>query len=112
MEHLVTFVTDAQISNNPWVSYSYHILPMVKISSQNITQRETKTRGLGDMSSRCSPDCCDGGSNRHPVNVGCSFFKYTNDGLSHHTNQRHQHRKCVRETNLHFTVILGATLHK
>ena len=48
-------------------------------------------------------------ANTGDANVGCSFFRYMNDDLRNHTNQRHGLGKT---TNLHYTAILGATLLK
>ena len=67
--------------------------------NQNITQRETQEKCLGDMISRCSPDSQHGGSERHPPNVGCSFFRYMNDDLRNHTNQRRKHKTWTMEGN-------------
>ena len=51
------------------------------------------------MIGRCFPDSQHGVPSGHPANVGCSFFRYTSDDLSNHTNQRHQHRKWHKEAN-------------
>ena len=83
-------MSGAQILNNPWFWYSHNIPPMIKISNHNITQRGTQATGLGVMIGRCSPDSQHVRSDRHPANVGCSFFRYTNEPRNH-TNQR---RKC------------------
>ena len=84
-------MSGTQIINNTWVCYSHNIQRMIKMSNQNITQSGTQARGLGVMISRYSPDNQLGGPVRHPVSVGFSFFKYTNDDRSNDTNQRRQH---------------------
>ena len=71
------------------------------MSNLNITQRGTQATGLGVMFGRCSPDSQHGRDYRHPTNIGCSFFRFTNDDLRNHTNQRPKRK-----------AILGATLHK
>ena len=58
-----------------------------KISYLNITQRGTQGTGAGVMIGRCSPDSQHGRRERHPANVGCSFFRYTTDDLRKFTNQ-------------------------
>ena len=55
--------------------------------------------GFGVIIGRCSPDSQHGRPNRHPANVGCSFFRYTNDDLRNHTNQRCKHKIWTREDN-------------
>ena len=69
------------------------------MTNRNFTQRGTHTTGLGIMIGRCSSDSQHRGPNLYPPNGGCSFFSYTNDNLSNHTNQRHQHRKWTKEDN-------------
>ena len=51
-----------------------------------MTQRGNQATGLSVMIGKCSPDSQHGRPNRHPANVGCSFFMYTNDGLRNYTN--------------------------
>ena len=46
-----------------------------------------------------SPDSQHGRHNRHPANVGCSFFRYETYDLRSHTNQRGKHKKWTREHN-------------
>ena len=81
---------------------------------QNMIQRGTQAADLGVMIGRCSPNSQRERPDRHPTNVGCSFFfRYTNDELKDHTNQRRKHKNVLgKTTNLHYTTILGATLHK
>ena len=57
------------------------------MSNLNITQGWTQ----GVMIGRCFPDSHHGRPGHHSANVGCSFFRYPNDDLRNHTNQR---RKC------------------
>ena len=40
------------------------------------------------MIGRCSPDNQHGGIDRHPTNVGCSIFRYINDDVTKHNDQR------------------------
>ena len=92
-------MSGAQILNNPWVWYNHNIPPMIKITNQNIAQREIQAASLGVMIGRCSPDCQHRRSNRHPANVGCFFFRYTNDDLRNYTNQRRKHKTWTRVDN-------------
>ena len=46
------------------------------------------TEGLRVMT---SPDSQYGGNDSHPVNVGCSFYRYTNDDLRNRTNLNGKH---------------------
>ena len=39
------------------------------------------------------------GNHRHPANVGCSFFRYSNDQRINHSNQRLQRRKWIKKDN-------------
>ena len=75
-----------------------------------MTQRGTLATGLGVMIGRCSPDSQHGRLSGHPANVGCSFFRYTNDDLRNHINQRRKHKARTRLDNQ--LAILEATLHK
>ena len=72
---------------------------MIKMLNQNMTQRGTQATGLGVMIGRCSPDCQHGRPDSHPANVGYSFFRYTNDNLRNHTNQRHKYKTWTRKGN-------------
>ena len=67
--------------------------------NQNMTQRGTQAAGLGVMIGKCSPDSQHVRSNRHPANVGCSFFffRYTNDDLRNHNNQRRKRKTWTRK---------------
>ena len=40
-----------------------------------------------------------GNSVRHPVNVGCSLFRYTNGDLSNHVNQRPKRKAWTQKDN-------------
>ena len=51
------------------------------------------------MIDRSSPDSQRTRSDRHPANVGCSFFRYTNDDLRNHTIQRRKHKTWPWEDN-------------
>ena len=81
---------------------------MIKMSNHNITQRGTQATGLGVMFGRCSPDTQHGRPDRHPTNVGCSFFRCINDDVTNHNEQRPKRRTWIREEN----AISGATPHK
>ena len=72
---------------------------MVKMSNHNITQCGTQATGLGVMIGRCSPDRHHGRPDRHPTNVGCSFFRYINDDETNHNEQRPKRRTWTREEN-------------
>ena len=69
------------------------------MSSHNITQRGTQATGLGVMISRCSPDSQHGRPDHHPPNVGRSFFRYINDNVTNHSEQRPKRRTWTREEN-------------
>ena len=96
-ENQVTSVSGEQILNNPWVWYSQNIPPMIKMLNLNMTQHRTQATGLGVMISRYSPDNLHGRPDHHPMNVCCSFFRYTNDDLRNYTNQRHKHKTWTKE---------------
>ena len=72
---------------------------MIKMLNQNMTHHGTRATGMGVMISRCSPDNQHGSFDGHPVAAGSSFFRYTNDDLRNHTNQRHKHKTWTREDN-------------
>ena len=113
-KYMFTFVSGVPILNNSWVWYSHNIQPMIyQLSNRNITQRRTQASRPGCHDQQVLPGLPTWGPNQHPVDVGCSFFRYTNEDPTNLTNQRHKQRKWSRErTNLHLGVILGATLHK
>ena len=69
-----------------------------KMSNLNIIQRGNQATGLGVMIGRCSPDSPHGEPDHH-ANVGCSFFRYTNDDLRSHTNQRRKRNAWTKEDN-------------
>ena len=96
---VVTSVSSAQIKNNPYVWYSHNIPPMIKMSNLNITKRGTHATGLSVMISRCSHDSQHGRLDRHPANVGCSFFRYMKDDTSNHNDQRPKRKTWTREDN-------------
>ena len=62
-----------------------------------MTQHVIQVTGLGVMIARCSPDSQHGKHDRHPTNAGCPFFRYTNENLSNHINQRRKHKTWRRE---------------
>ena len=77
-----------------------------------MAQRGTQVTGLGVMIGRSSPNSQHRRPDHHPVNVSYSFFRYPNDDLRSHYNQRHKRKTWTRgTTNLHNTAILGATFH-
>ena len=83
------------------------------MSNHNITQRGTLKTGLGVMIGRCSSDSQHVRTGRHPTNVGSSFFRYINDDVKYHNDQRPKRKTWAWEdTNMHYKAILGATLHK
>ena len=92
-------VAGAQIFNRPCVCYCHNLLPLIKMSNQNITYRGTQTTGLGVMIGTCSPDSLYEGNGRHLANADRSFIRYTNDDSSNNTNQRHQNRKRTKKDN-------------
>ena len=51
------------------------------------------------MIGRCYPDSQHGRPERHPTNVGCSFFRYINDDVTNQNEQRPKRRTCTREEN-------------
>ena len=69
------------------------------MSNHNITQRGTQETGLGVMIGRCFPGSQRGWRGRHPTNVGCSFFRYTNDYVGIHNDQRPKRKTWSREYN-------------
>ena len=69
------------------------------MSNSNFTQRGAQDSDLGVMISRCSLDSQHGRSDRHPANVGCSLFRYTNSNLKNRTNQRPKRKTWAREDN-------------
>ena len=78
-----------------------------------MTQRVTQATGLGFIISRGSINSQHWRPDRHPANVGCSFFSYANDDLKN-TTTRDLNAKHVlgKSTNRHYTAILVVTLHK
>ena len=51
------------------------------------------------MIGRCSLDSQHGRPNRNPANDGCSLFRYMNDDISKHNDQRPKHKTWTREDN-------------
>ena len=70
-----------------------------KISKQNMTKHGTQATGLGIVIGKCSPDSQYERPDYHPAKVGCSFFRYTNNELRNHSNQRRKHKTRTREDN-------------
>ena len=95
----VTSVSGGQIINNPWVLFSHYIPPMIKISNLNSRRRRTQATGLGVMIGRCSLNCQHVGAYGHPANVGCSLYRYLNDDISNHNDQRPKRKTWTREDN-------------
>ena len=83
----------------PWVWYSHNIPPMIKMSYLTITKRGTQATGLGVGVGRCSPGCQHRRLDRHPANVGCSLFRYMNDDICNHNDQRPKRKTWTREDN-------------
>ena len=54
---------------------------------------------MGVMIGRCSPDSQHGRPDRHPTNVGCSFFGYINDDVTNLNEQRPKRRTWTGEEN-------------
>ena len=48
----------------------------------------TLTTSLGVMIGSCSSDSQHGRPDCHPTNAGCSFFRYINDDVRNHNDQR------------------------
>ena len=69
------------------------------MSNSNITQRGTQASNLGVMIGRCSLDNQHGRSDRHPANVSCSLFTYSNGDFRNHINQRPKRKEWTREDN-------------
>ena len=69
------------------------------ISNLNITKRGTQATGFGVMIGRCSLDSPHGRRDYHPVNVGCSLFRYLNNDISNHNNRRPKRKTWTREDN-------------
>ena len=65
----------------------------------NMTKPGTQATGLGVMIGKCSPNNQHGTSNRHPANVGCSLFRYMNNDISNHNDQRPKRKTWTREDN-------------
>ena len=72
---------------------------MIKMSNHNITQRGTQATGLGVMIGRCSPDSQHERPDCHPTNVECSFFRYINNNITNHNDQRPTRKTWTREDN-------------
>ena len=71
------------------------------MSNSYFTQRGAQDSDLGIMIGRCSLDSLHGRPVRHPANVGCSLFRYTNNDSMNPTNQRLKRKTWTREDNQH-----------
>ena len=74
-------------------------------NNDNNNNNNDNNDNLGVMIGRCSLDSQHGRPGRHPPNVGCSLFRYTNSDLKNRTNQRPKRKTWTREDNqlaLHF----------
>ena len=69
------------------------------MSNSYFTQRGAQNSALGVMIDRCSLDSQHGWLDRHPANVGCSLFRYTNSDLKNPANQRPKRKIWNREDN-------------
>ena len=96
---LVTSGSGAWMICNHWVWYSHNIPPIIKMLNENMTQGGTQATGLGVIIGRCSSDSQYGRADRHPANVGCSFFKYMNDDLRNNNNQRRKRKTWTRNNS-------------
>ena len=111
-ENQVTSGSGAEILNEPWVWYSHNIPLLIKMLNQNMTQRGTQATILGVLIGRYSHDSQHGKPIYNSANVGCSFFRCTNDDLRNHKTDANIKHGQGKTTNLHCTAILGATPHK
>ena len=64
-----------------------------------MSQFGTQVIGSVIMIGKCSPDFQHGRPDRHPLNVGCSFFRYMNDDLRNNTDLRRKYKTWTREDN-------------
>ena len=84
---------------------------MIKMLNHDMIHGGTQAIGLGVIIGRRSPDSQHGKPSCHPVNVGCSFFRYTNDDLRNHNIQKREHKTWTgKTTNLYYTVIGAKTI--
>ena len=72
---------------------------MLKMLNLNMTQGGTQATGLGVIIGKCFPDSQQERPDCHPANVGCSFFRYTNENLRNNTNQRRKSKEWTEEDN-------------
>ena len=72
---------------------------MIKMFNINITKRGTQATGVGVMICRYSPDSQHGRLDGHPANVCYSLFRFLNDDISNHNDQRPKHKTWTREDN-------------
>ena len=69
------------------------------MSISYFTQRGAQDSALGILIGSFFLDNQHGRIDRHPANVGCSLFRYTNSDLKNRTNQRPKRKTCTREEN-------------
>ena len=63
------------------------------------SQRGSQATGWGVMIGKCSLDSQHGRPGRQPANVGCSFFRYMNDDVKNHNDQKPKPKTWAREDN-------------
>ena len=105
----------SQIIINLWVWNSYHILPMKNDKSKPNSMWDPENRsGCHDPYALFHNQ--HGGPCRHPVNAGCSNFRYRNNNQSNYLVQRYYKKKKKNEqgktTKIYFTINLRAILQK
>ena len=72
---------------------------MIKMSYLNITKHRTQATDLGVMIGRCFHDSQHRKPDCHPANVGCSLFRYMNDDINNHNDQRSKRKTWTGEDN-------------
>ena len=72
---------------------------MITMSNLNITKRGTQATGLRVMLGRCSANSQHEKPDRHRANVGCSLFRYMNEDISIHNDQKPKRKTWTREDN-------------
>ena len=99
-EYLVTSVLGAQIKKKLWVWYSHNILLMIKMSNRNIIHVGLRQQVWVSWSAG-SPLIVNMENRLSFCECLLFLFRYYNDDLSNHKNQRYKHRKFTREDNKH-----------
>ena len=83
------------------------------MTNPNANQQGTQMKDLSILIGMRSLGSQHGGQSRHPANVGCSYFSYTNKDKSNHTSERHQRKKLTGEVHKNvIQIILKAVQHK